>query len=133
MGHPGFSIIYKKVNGKWLVQHLHQSVPDRDQMTGEEFPVTLGKQVEEAHRAISALGTAYYHISRLDLKDKEDRTCEKIPKMELGISQKAQTWNSQFEVIKDVIAEPFVQKYIDFFLIHRPWPHGFVIKESMSF
>lgn len=34
-----FSIIYKKVNGKWLVQHLHQSVPDRDQMTGEEFPV----------------------------------------------------------------------------------------------
>lgn len=53
-----FSIIYKKVNGKWLVKHLHQSVPDRDQMTGEEFPVTLGKQVEEAHRAISALGTA---------------------------------------------------------------------------
>lgn len=25
-----FSIIYKKVNGKWLVKHLHQSVPDRD-------------------------------------------------------------------------------------------------------
>ena len=46
-----FSIIYKKVNGKWLVKHLHQSVPDRDQMTGEEFPVTLGKQVEELREA----------------------------------------------------------------------------------
>mgnify|MGYP000122789201 CR=1 FL=1 len=121
-----FSIIYKKVNGKWLVQHLHQSVPDRDQMTGEEFPVTLGKQVEEAHRAISALGTAYYHISRLDLKTKKIELVKRSRKMELGISQKSADWNSQFEVIKDVIAEPFVQKYID--LIHRPWPHGFVIK-----
>lgn len=122
-----FSIIYKKVNGKWLVKHLHQSVPDRDQMTGEEFPVTLGKQVEEAHRAISALGTAYYHISRLDLKTKKIELVKRSRKMELGISQKSADWNSQFEVIKDVIAEPFVQKYIDF-LIHRPWPHGFVIK-----
>ena len=102
-----FSIIHKKVNGKWLVQHLHQSVPDRDQMTGEEFPVTLGKQVEEAHRAISALGTAYYHISRLDLKTKKIELVKRSRKMELGISQKSADWNSQFEVIKDVIAEPF--------------------------
>ena len=109
-----FSIIHKKVNGKWLVQHLHQSVPDRDQMTGEEFPVTLGKQVEEAHRAISALGTAYYHISRLDLKTKKIEPCEKIPENGAGHFPKSADWNSQFEVIKDVIAEPFVQKYIDF-------------------
>ena len=60
-------------------------------------------------------------------KDKEDRTCEKIPENGAGHFPKSADWNSQFEVIKDVIAEPFVQKYIDF-LIHRPWPHGFVIK-----
>mgnify|MGYP000158721461 FL=1 len=43
-----FTIIYKWTNGKWLVQHLHQSTPDLEQMDGEEFPVTLGKQVEKA-------------------------------------------------------------------------------------
>ena len=126
-----FSIIYKKVNGKWLVQHLHQSVPDRDQMTGEEFPVTLGKQVEEAHRAISALGTAYYHISRLDLKTKKIELVKRSRKMELGISQKSADWDSQFEVIKDVIAEPFVQKYIDFFDI-QTMAARLHNKESMS-
>ena len=36
------------------------------------------------NRAISALGTAYYHISRLEFKDKEDRTCEKIPENGAG-------------------------------------------------
>ena len=127
-----FTIIYKWTNGKWLVQHLHQSVPDRDQMTGEEFPVTLGKQVEEAHRAISALGTAYYHISRLDLKTKKIELVKRSRKMELGISQKSADWNSQFEVIKDVIAEPFVQKYIDFFDT-QTMAARLRNKESMSF
>jgi hypothetical protein len=127
-----FSIIYKKVNGKWLVKHLHQSVPDRDQMTGEEFSVTLGKQVEEAHRAISALGTAYYHISRLDLKTKKIELVKRSRKMELGISQKTADWDSQFEVIKDVIAEPFVQKYIDFFDT-QTMAARLRNKESMSF
>ncbi len=127
-----FSIIYKKVNGKWLVQHLHQSVPDRDQMTGEEFPVTLGKQVEEAHRAISALGTAYYHISRLDFKTKKIELVKRSRKMELGISKKSADWDSQFEVIKDVIAEPFVQKYIEFFDT-QTMAARLRNKESMSF
>lgn len=79
-----FSIIYKKVNGKWLVQHLHQSVPDRDQMTGEEFPVTLGKQVEEAHRAISGIRDRLLSHLTSRFKDKEDRTCEKIPENGAG-------------------------------------------------
>ena len=45
-----FTIIYKWTNGKWLVQHLHQSIPDLEQMDGEEFPVTLGKQVKKTSR-----------------------------------------------------------------------------------
>ena len=45
-----FTIIYKWTNGKWLVQHLHQSTPDLEQMDGEEFPVTLGKQVKKPGR-----------------------------------------------------------------------------------
>lgn len=45
-----FTIIYKRANGKWLVQHLHQSAPDLEQMDGEEFPLTLGKQVKKLGR-----------------------------------------------------------------------------------
>ena len=65
-----FTIIYKWTNGKWLVQHLHQSTPDLEQMDGEEFPVTLGKQVQKTRQAFHALGTAYYLILSLDLKAK---------------------------------------------------------------
>lgn len=60
-------------------------------MTGEEFPVTLGKQVEEAHRAISALGTAYYHISRLDLKTKKIELVKRSRKWSWAFPKKAQT------------------------------------------
>ena len=66
-----FTIIYKWTNGKWLVQHLHHSTPDLEQMDGEEFPLTLGKQVKKTRQALHALGTAYYHISRLNLKTKK--------------------------------------------------------------
>ncbi|MCI7290032.1 MAG: nuclear transport factor 2 family protein [Blautia sp.] len=31
-----FTIIYKWTNGKWLVQHLHQSTPDLEQMESSE-------------------------------------------------------------------------------------------------
>ncbi len=57
-----FTIIYRWTGEKWLVQHLHQSVPDQEQMDGEEFPISLGKQVKENRQALLALGTAYYHI-----------------------------------------------------------------------
>ena len=110
-----FTIIYKWKNGKWLVQHLHQSIPDLEQMDGEEFPVTLGKQVKKNRQAIHALGTAYYHISRLNLKTKKIELVKKSREMYLDIKDNTADWNPQFEIIEDIIAEPFVQKYIDFF------------------
>lgn len=61
-----FTIIYKWTNGKWLVQHLHQSTPDLEQMDGEEFPVTLGKQVKKTRQAFYALGI------KAELENKED-------------------------------------------------------------
>lgn len=42
-----------------------------EQMDGEEFPLTLGKQIKKTRQALHALGTAYYHISRLNLKTKK--------------------------------------------------------------
>ena len=71
-----FTIIYKWTNGKWLVQHLHQSTPDLEQMDGEEFPVTLGKQVKKTQQALQTLGTVSY--LKAELKNKENRTCQKL-------------------------------------------------------
>ena len=122
-----FTIIYKWTNGKWLVQHLHQSTPDLEQMDGEEFPVTLGKQVKKTRQAFYALGTAYYHISRLNLKTKKIELVKRSRKMDLDIKDNT----VQFEGIKAIIAEPFVKKYTDFFDI-QTMAARLHNKESMS-
>ena len=127
-----FTIIYKWTNGKWLVQHLHQSVPDQEQMDGEEFPLTLGKQVKKTRQALNALGTAYYHISRLNLKTKKVELVKRSRKMDMDIEENVADWDPQFETIRGVIAEPFVQKYIDFFDI-QTMATRLHNKESMSY
>ena len=126
-----FTIIYRRTNGKWLVQHLHQSTPDLEQMDGEEFPVTLGKQVQKTRQAFQALSTAYYLILRLDLKTKRVELVKKTRKMNIDIKDNNTKWNPQIEIIKNVIAEPFVQKYMEFLEIHTMAArlHN---KESMS-
>ena len=126
-----FTIIYKWTNGKWLVQHLHQSTPDLEQMDGEEFPVTLGKQVKKTQQALQALGTAYYLILRLDLKTKRVELVKKTRKMNIGIQDNNAEWNLQTESIENVIAEPFVQKYMEFFDI-QTMATRLYNKESMS-
>ena len=126
-----FTIIYKGTNGKWLVQHLHHSIPDLEQMDGEEFPVTLGKQVKKTRQAFHALGTAYYYISRLNLKTKKIELVKRSRKMDINIKDNTGDWDPQFEVIKDIIAEPFVQKYMDFFDI-QTMAARLHNKESMS-
>ena len=125
-----FTIIYKWTNGKWLVQHLHQSTPDLEQMDGEEFPVTLGKQVKKTRQAFHALGTAYYLILRLDLKTKRVELVKKTRKMNIDMKDNTE-WNPKVEIIKNVIAEPFVQKYMEFFDI-QTMAARLHNKESMS-
>ena len=51
--------------------------------------------------------------------------------MDLDIKNDTADWDSQFEIIKDIIAEPFVQKYIDFFDI-QTMAARLYNKESMS-
>lgn len=50
-----FTIIYKKLDGKWKIVHLHQSVPNIEQMGGEAYPKTMMKQVEKANQEINEL------------------------------------------------------------------------------
>ena len=126
-----FTIIYRWTNGKWLVQHLHQSIPDLEQMDGEEFPVTLGKQVKKTRQAFHALGTAYYLILRLDLKTKRVELVKRTRKMNIDMKDNNIEWNLLIEIIKNVIAEPFVQKYMEFFDIQTMAARLYK-KESMS-
>ena len=126
-----FTIIYKWTNGKWLVQHLHHSTPDLEQMDGEEFPLALGKQVKKTQQALHALGTAYYHISRLNLKTKKIELVKRSREMDMGIKENTADWDPQFKIIEDIIAEPFVQKYMEFFDI-QTMAARLHNKESMS-
>ena len=126
-----FTIIYKWTNGKWLVQHLHHSTPDLEQMDGEEFPLTLGKQIKKTRQALYALGTAYYHISRLNLKTKKIELVKRSREMDMGIKENTADWDPQFKIIEDIIAEPFVQKYMEFFDI-QTMAARLHNKESMS-
>lgn len=71
-------------NGKWLVQHLHQSTPDLEQMDGEEFPLTLGKQVKKKPAGLSCNRHCLLSYLKAELKNEEDRTCQKIPKNGFG-------------------------------------------------
>ena len=97
-----FTIIYKWTNGKWLVQHLHHSTPDLEQMDGEEFPLTLGKQVKKTRQALHALGTVYYHISRLNLKTKKIELVKRSREMYMGIKENTADWDPQFKIIEDI-------------------------------
>ncbi len=57
-----FTILYGLTNGSWKVFHIHHSVPDKAQMQGEEFPQTLGQQVEESQSMIAALTADYLNV-----------------------------------------------------------------------
>lgn len=57
-----FTILFGLVDGIWKVQHIHQSVPDKEQMENEEFPRTLGQQIEESQSMITALTADYLNV-----------------------------------------------------------------------
>ena len=126
-----FTIIYKWTGEKWLVQHLHQSVSDQEQMEGEEFPLSLGKQVKKTQQALDALGTAYYYISSLNLKTKKVELVKRSLKRKMDIKENFADWETQFEIIKEIIAESFAQKYVEFFDV-QTMAARLHNKESMS-
>ena len=66
-----FTVVYGIKNGKWKVLHIHHSIPDKQQMENEEFPIALGRQVQQSRHEVEALGAAYSYISVIDLISKE--------------------------------------------------------------
>ena len=103
-----------------------------DRWTVKSFLLHWESRSKRRSRHFSALGTAYYHISRLNLKTKKIELVKRSRKMDLGILKIIlQIGILSSRLSKDIIAEPFVQKYIDFFDI-QTMAARLHNKESMS-
>ena len=100
-------------------------------MDGEEFPVTLGKQVKKNPAGISCIRHCLLFDLRLDLKTKRVELVKKTRKMNVDIKDNNIEWNPQVETIERIIVEPFVQKYMEFFDI-QTMAARLHNKESMS-
>ncbi len=63
-----FTMLYGLRDGKWRVLHIHHSIPDKEQKANEEFPRTLGMQVEESRHLIMGLAADYIAVYTIDLE-----------------------------------------------------------------
>lgn len=63
-----FTILYVLIDGKWKVLHIHHSIPDKEQLENEEFPRTLGKQIEESQSVFNALARNFKNVYLVNLK-----------------------------------------------------------------
>ena len=77
------------------------------------------------------MGTAYYLILSVDLKTKRVELVKNTREMNIDNKDNNVEWNSHIEMIKNVLAEPFMQKYMDFFDI-QTMAARLHNKESMS-
>lgn len=50
-----FSVLYKKVGQEWQIIHLHQSVPNPEQLDGEYYPRTLTQRSRETIEQLTRL------------------------------------------------------------------------------
>ncbi len=53
----------------------------------------LFKEVKKTRQALHALGTAYYHISRLNLKTKKIELVKRSREMDMGIKENTSDWD----------------------------------------
>ncbi len=61
-----YTILYGFADGIWKVLHIHHSVPDKEQLQNEEFPRTLGRQIEESQHMIMALASDYVVVYMIE-------------------------------------------------------------------
>ena len=50
-----FSFLYKKVGEDWRLIHIHQSMPNMEQLNGEYYPKTLSNQIRKSQEKINIL------------------------------------------------------------------------------
>lgn len=110
-----FTIIYGVRDGKWKVLHTHHSIPDKEQLEDEEFPITLGKQVQQARHEVEALSAGYSYICLINLEtgDVELIKGNNIPGLNGRYTQ--MDHNILLEQVNRLIAEPFRQSSVEFY------------------
>ena len=110
-----FTIIYGVRDGKWKVLHIHHLIPDKEQLEDEEFPITLGKQVQQARHEVEALSAGYSYICLINLEtgDVELIKGNNIPGLNGRYTQVDH--NILLEQVNRLITEPFRQSSVEFY------------------
>ena len=110
-----FTIVYGFRDGKWKVLHIHHSIPDKEQLEDEEFPITLGKQVQQTRHEVEALSAGYSYICLINLEtgDVELIKGNNIPGLNGRYTQ--MDHNILLEQVNRLIAKPFRQSSVEFY------------------
>lgn len=110
-----FTIVYGMKNGQWKVLHIHHSIPDKEQLEDEEFPITLSKQVQQARHEVEALSAGYSYICLMNLEtgDVELIKGNNIPGLNRRYTQ--MDHNILLEQVNRLITEPFRESSVEFY------------------
>ena len=110
-----FTIVYGFRDGKWKVLHIHHSIPDKEQLEDEEFPITLSKQVQQARHEVEALSAGYSYICLMNLEtgDVELIKGNTIPGLNGRYTQIDH--NILLEQVNRLITEPFRESSVEFY------------------
>lgn len=110
-----FTVVYGVRDGKWKVLHIHHSIPDKEQLEDEEFPITLGKQVQQARHEVEALSAGYSYICLINLEtgDVELIKGNNIPGLNGRYTQIDH--NMLLEQVNRLITEPFIESSVEFY------------------
>ena len=110
-----FTVVYGVRDGKWKVLHIHHSIPDKEQLEDEEFPITLGKQVQQARHEVEALSAGYSYICLINLEtgDVELIKGNNIPGLNGRYTQIDH--NILLEQVNRLITEPFIESSVEFY------------------
>lgn len=110
-----FTIVYGMKNGQWKVLHIHHSIPDKEQLEDEEFPITLSKQVQQTRHEVEALSAGYSYICLINLEtgDVELIKGNNIPGLNRRYTQ--MDHNILLEQVNRLITEPFRESSIEFY------------------
>ena len=110
-----FTIVYGMKNGQWKVLHIHHSIPDKEQLEDEEFPITLSKQVQQARHEVEALSAGYSYICLINLEtgDVELIKGNNIPGLNGRYTQ--MDHSILLEQVNRLITEPFRESSIEFY------------------
>lgn len=110
-----FTIIYGVRDGKWKVLHIHHSIPDKEQLEDEEFPISLGKQVQQARHEVEALGAAYSYISVIHLISKEVELIKKNRGYDPKLNVNKVDIDEELDLINRLIAKDYRDSALEFF------------------